>query len=313
MLKFSRLTHFVWQHVKVNMMACEADDCTHRFCTYCLAVHLGIDTDAAASASLKGGAWHCPTCSSGCCCSQPECNKAHRHCKAFRYRCRRAAAANLRMSAAHALVSLGGLPASGKGKNKGAQALHAEEASNSARSKLYLVETKEIAPDASFERLSKRRDPSLPAGPADGAEEWDRHMRTGGACEDQPVGVVAPAAAYIGAQTSEDAGDCAVGVLASLCAGRSPSPAADQGGQETAAHDDGSWTDRVTRAVAPESTGRLEQLAMFALQSLAAAAMEQQPVTPRSPSQPTEQPLRELSDDAASVLDTPRNKSKSVA
>ena len=289
-------------------MACEADDCTHRFCTYCLAVHLGIDTDAAASASLKGGAWHCPTCSSGCCCSQPECNKAHRHCKAFRYRCRRAAAANLRMSAAHALVSLGGLPTSGKGKNKGAQATHANEASNLARGKLHMVEINDTGPDASSERACKRRDPSLPAGPADGAEEWDRHMRTGGACEDQPIGVVAPAAAYVGAQMDEDAGDCAVGVLASLCGARSPSPAADQGGQDTA-HYDGSWTHRNTGAVAPESTGRLEQLAMFALQSL--AAME--PVTPRSPSQPKEQPLRELSDDAASVLDTPRNKCKSVA
>jgi len=73
------------------MKACEADDCAHRFCRYCLAVHLGIDTEAASSSSFKGTPWHCPTCSSKCCCSQPECTTVHRHCKAHRYRCLRAA------------------------------------------------------------------------------------------------------------------------------------------------------------------------------------------------------------------------------
>ena len=103
----------VWQHVKVNMMACEAENCTHRFCTYCLTVHLGVDTD-----QKEAGVWHCPTCSGNCCCSGPECNKPHRHCKAFRYRQRRAAAATLRVSAANALVSLGFTLPAGKGKNK---------------------------------------------------------------------------------------------------------------------------------------------------------------------------------------------------
>ena len=96
------------------MMACESGDCTHRFCTYCLAVHLGINIDLSAG---KGDGWACPTCSSKCCCSQPECNKAHRHCKAYRYRCRRAAAASLRMSAAHALVSLGVSPSPNQPKH----------------------------------------------------------------------------------------------------------------------------------------------------------------------------------------------------
>ncbi|EKX48441.1 hypothetical protein GUITHDRAFT_162363 [Guillardia theta CCMP2712] len=41
--------HFC-QHVKVNMLACESPDCTHRFCTYCLAVHLGDNTDPSSSA-----------------------------------------------------------------------------------------------------------------------------------------------------------------------------------------------------------------------------------------------------------------------
>ena len=61
------------------------------FCPHCLTVHLGIDTEAASSSSFKGTPWHCPTCSSKCCCSQPECTKAHKHCNAHQARCRRPA------------------------------------------------------------------------------------------------------------------------------------------------------------------------------------------------------------------------------
>lgn len=97
--------HFC-QHVKINMLACEAAGCTHRYCIYCLSAHLGDDTDPATSAAWTGGTWICPTCRSMCCCSYPDCARSHRHCKAFRYRCRRADAASMRATAAHALVSL---------------------------------------------------------------------------------------------------------------------------------------------------------------------------------------------------------------
>ena len=128
------------------MMACEAENCTHRFCTYCLTVHLGVDTD-----QKEAGVWHCPTCSGNCCCSGPECNKPHRHCKAFRYRQRRAAAATLRVSAANALVSLGFTLPAGKGKNK-------------------LVPTFDSGAHDhdKAERPAKRRESPLPGGPSEG-------------------------------------------------------------------------------------------------------------------------------------------------
>ena len=179
------------------MLACEADDCTHRFCTYCLAVHLGIDTEAASSSSFKGTPWHCPTCSSKCCCSQPECTKAHRHCKAHRYRCRRAAAANLRMSAAHALVSLGGSLPAGKGKNKLAQ-----QASAGAHGALE-NENKQTA-----QRPAKRRAPS-PAGPQEGGDET---AAVGGTWEDHDG--VSKARLLGEARIEVEAGEAAVGVLA---------------------------------------------------------------------------------------------------
>jgi len=273
--------------VKVNMMACEADDCTHRFCTYCLAVHLGIDTDAASSSSFKGTPWHCPTCSSNCCCSQPECTKAHRHCKAFRYRCRRAAAANLRMSAAHALVSLGGSPPAGQGKNKLAQQASAGAHAVQGQTE---KDNKETA-----ERPAKRRDSPLPSGPGEGADE---SATVGGICEDQHDGAV-KVRPIKEARMEVEAGEAAVGVLASLYCARSPSPAVEMRAEESAEPVSSS----VRNDVAPESTLRLEQLAAFALQSL--AAME--PAKPRSPSEPMEHPGRELSDDAVSVMDTPRH------
>mmetsp|Transcript_22098 Transcript_22098/g.45033 ORF Transcript_22098/g.45033 Transcript_22098/m.45033 type:complete len:183 (+) Transcript_22098:99-647(+) len=54
--------HFC-QHVKVSMLACEAQFCTHRFCTYCLSVHLGDDVSPDGVA-WKDGKWNCPTCRS---------------------------------------------------------------------------------------------------------------------------------------------------------------------------------------------------------------------------------------------------------
>ena len=34
--------------------------------------------------------WLCPICRKVCCCAVQSCSKAHRHCKAYRYRLRRA-------------------------------------------------------------------------------------------------------------------------------------------------------------------------------------------------------------------------------
>mmetsp|Transcript_63135 Transcript_63135/g.148707 ORF Transcript_63135/g.148707 Transcript_63135/m.148707 type:complete len:454 (-) Transcript_63135:145-1506(-) len=112
--------HFC-QHVKVSMLACETQFCSHRFCTYCLTVHLGDDVDPTSSGAWRNGQWSCPTCRSDCCCSSGDCTRNHRHCKAFRYRCRRANAATLRTTAAHALVSLGSNPSAKP--TKGARAV----------------------------------------------------------------------------------------------------------------------------------------------------------------------------------------------
>eukprot|EP00277_Geminigera_cryophila_P016310 CAMPEP_0179448346 /NCGR_PEP_ID=MMETSP0799-20121207/32192_1 /TAXON_ID=46947 /ORGANISM="Geminigera cryophila, Strain CCMP2564" /LENGTH=442 /DNA_ID=CAMNT_0021240097 /DNA_START=208 /DNA_END=1536 /DNA_ORIENTATION=- len=287
--KHDKYCHFC-QHVKVSMMACESGDCTHRFCTYCLAVHLGVDTDPASGSTFKAGAWHCPTCISGCCCSQPECNKAHRHCKAFRYRCRRAAAASLRMSAAHALVSLG-VMATGKGKNKTLVVPGAHAQSSHQLKKA----TQEGTDILVYERPAKRRESPLPLGPSD---ESDKLSAMVGAAEE---------AVWTGAiskdeQMEIDAGESAVGVLASLSM-RSPSPSADDSARTSEYDDDDEDDDdgvAQDELSAPDSTGSLEKMALFALQSLAAMA----PIRERSPSQPSEQPSRELSEDSS--LDTPR-------
>ena len=97
--------HFC-QHVKINMLACTATGCTHRYCIYCLGVHLGDGTEPSTSQAWSEGKWTCPTCRAVCCCSATECTRNHRHCKAYRYRLRRADAANMRATAANALVSL---------------------------------------------------------------------------------------------------------------------------------------------------------------------------------------------------------------
>lgn len=44
--------------------------------------------------------WHCPICRKKCCCSIAQCEENHRHCKAYRYRCRRAELATKRTAAA---------------------------------------------------------------------------------------------------------------------------------------------------------------------------------------------------------------------
>ena len=38
----------------------------------------------------SGLQWHCPICTKTCCCTLRECTKNHRHCKAYRYRRKRA-------------------------------------------------------------------------------------------------------------------------------------------------------------------------------------------------------------------------------
>ena len=275
------------------MMACESGDCTHRFCTYCLAVHLGIDTDSAAG---KGVPWHCPTCSAGCCCSQPECNKAHRHCKAFRYRCRRAAAASLRMSAAHALVSLGVSPAKGKSKfaQLAAQGTQLSPASAQHREAMTTA--------GSLERPAKRREQSL-------TERHASEVRVAGklprisATEEDPERETNSAIST--EQMESEDGETAAGVLASFSmgnfGGRSPSPVTEQKGGAAAGAETCPGADGENGP--PLSTGRLEQLAMFALQSL--AAME--PARDRTPSQLDDAPAREVSEESsASTLATPR-------
>ena len=38
----------------------------------------------------SGQPWHCPICTKTCCCTLRECPITHRHCKAYRYRRKRA-------------------------------------------------------------------------------------------------------------------------------------------------------------------------------------------------------------------------------
>ena len=126
---YDKYCHFC-QHVKINMLACTTVGCTHRYCVYCLGVHLRDDTEPSTSTAWTEGSWKCPTCRSVCCCSTPECSHQHRHCKAFRYRLRRADAANMRATAAHALVSLAALGGTGPPVTE-----TAGKASGAARSK----------------------------------------------------------------------------------------------------------------------------------------------------------------------------------
>jgi len=88
----NKYCHFC-QHIKVkrasSMLACENRGCNRRFCEHCLTTHLH-DARSSQEWRRKGAAWHCPICTKSCCCTMRECTKAHRHCKAYRYRRKRA-------------------------------------------------------------------------------------------------------------------------------------------------------------------------------------------------------------------------------
>jgi hypothetical protein len=91
--KHNKYCHFC-QHVKLRasaMMACENKGCARRYCEHCLTTQLKDDLNKEKSSSWVNGKWTCPVCRKICCCaSQMECNLNHRHCKAYRYRRRRA-------------------------------------------------------------------------------------------------------------------------------------------------------------------------------------------------------------------------------
>jgi len=90
--KHNKYCHFC-QHVKVKasaMLACSNKGCARRFCEQCLVKQLGDNLDPSSCAFAEGG-WKCPICRKTCCCTaQQSCTKFHRHCKAYRYRRRRA-------------------------------------------------------------------------------------------------------------------------------------------------------------------------------------------------------------------------------
>ncbi|KAJ1489027.1 hypothetical protein T484DRAFT_1886376 [Baffinella frigidus] len=101
----NKYCHFC-QHVKVrasSMLACENKECCRRFCEHCLLTHLGETVEPMSSDAwnMVGGkaVWNCPICRSKCCCSVADCGADHRHCKAYRYRRRRAEQASKRMAA----------------------------------------------------------------------------------------------------------------------------------------------------------------------------------------------------------------------
>ena len=106
------------------MVACQNAEaqCTRRFCAHCLTHHLGevhpasdgythgevCDLPRIASSLVQDRKnldippdsdfrcnnvqerWRCPSCRGSCCCSFEQCQNNHRHCKAYRYRKRRA-------------------------------------------------------------------------------------------------------------------------------------------------------------------------------------------------------------------------------
>uniref|UniRef100_A0A7S0VWP4 RING-type domain-containing protein n=1 Tax=Hemiselmis tepida TaxID=464990 RepID=A0A7S0VWP4_9CRYP len=91
----NKYCHFC-QHVKVkrasSMISCDNKGCNRRFCEYCLNTHV---RDAQRE---DGQPWHCPICRKSCCCTMRECTQNHRHCKAYRYRRKRAAQADVDVS-----------------------------------------------------------------------------------------------------------------------------------------------------------------------------------------------------------------------
>ena len=111
--KHNKYCHFC-QHVKVkratSMLACENAECARRFCEHCLTIHLNDAMpreEAFGDLSSRGGGggtrgkWLCPICRKICCCAIGVCDRPHRHCKAYRYRQRRAELAAKRSSANH--------------------------------------------------------------------------------------------------------------------------------------------------------------------------------------------------------------------
>eukprot|EP00802_Teleaulax_amphioxeia_P003970 Tamp_03973.p1 GENE.Tamp_03973~~Tamp_03973.p1 ORF type:complete len:606 (+),score=81.93 Tamp_03973:301-2118(+) len=100
----NKYCHFC-QHVKVrasSMLACSIPECSRRFCEHCLLTHLAEEVDPCSSGSwvvVSGKKqWHCPICRKTCCCSVTNCPATHRHCKAYRYRRRRAELASKRLN-----------------------------------------------------------------------------------------------------------------------------------------------------------------------------------------------------------------------
>lgn len=93
--KHNKYCHFC-QHVKVkratSMLACENTECARRFCEHCLKTHFNTVTpsDGKSVHELIDGKWSCPICRKVCCCAIQSCENKHRHCKAYRYRQRRA-------------------------------------------------------------------------------------------------------------------------------------------------------------------------------------------------------------------------------
>jgi len=73
------------------MVSCGSTHCSRRFCEHCLNVHLAhsIASDPQGVPPSDPG-WKCPVCRKSCCCSLTVCTQQHRHCKAYRYRRRRA-------------------------------------------------------------------------------------------------------------------------------------------------------------------------------------------------------------------------------
>jgi len=100
----NKYCHFC-QHVKVkrasSMISCDNRGCNRRFCDYCLNTHVQDPARA-------DGNWNCPICRKTCCCTMRECTKNHRHCKAYRYRRKRAAQTDPDVPSVSAFPAVGG-------------------------------------------------------------------------------------------------------------------------------------------------------------------------------------------------------------
>eukprot|EP00960_Hanusia_phi_P067709 766683-Hanusia_phi.AAC.9 len=88
-----------------SMLACGNQECSRRFCEHCLLTHLNDDVDPMSSDawSMLDGKVNLRlllACPKKCCCSVNSCELSHRHCKAYRYRRRRAELASKRLSVA---------------------------------------------------------------------------------------------------------------------------------------------------------------------------------------------------------------------